>query len=66
VVGYLLAFSFSATLKWLPVQGYTPLAERVTPFLKHSRSRVRPRIPADRFAALQGFVPESNLALTVG
>jgi peptide/nickel transport system permease protein len=35
VVGYLLAFSFSTTLKWLPVQGYTPLAEGVAPFLKH-------------------------------
>ncbi len=25
VVGYVFAFSFSTTLKWLPVQGYTPL-----------------------------------------
>jgi peptide/nickel transport system permease protein len=35
VVGYILAFSFSTTLKWLPVQGYTPLSEGLTSFLEH-------------------------------
>ena len=27
VVGYLLAYVFALQLDWLPVQGYTPLAE---------------------------------------
>jgi len=35
VIGYLLAFTFSSTLKWLPVQGYTPLSEGVGSFLAH-------------------------------
>jgi peptide/nickel transport system permease protein len=33
VVGYLLIFLFSVQLKWLPVQGYTPLAEGIGPWL---------------------------------
>lgn len=35
VVGYLLAFSFSTTLKWLPVQGYSPLSEGFSPYIQH-------------------------------
>jgi len=35
VVGYVFAFSFSTTLKWLPVQGYTPLSDGFGPFLDH-------------------------------
>jgi peptide/nickel transport system permease protein len=35
VVGYVFAFSFSTTLKWLPVQGYTPLSDGFTPFFNH-------------------------------
>jgi peptide/nickel transport system permease protein len=35
VVGYVFAFSFSTTLKWLPVQGYTPLSDGLGPFLDH-------------------------------
>lgn len=35
VVGYVLAFSFSTTLKWLPVQGYSPLSEGISPYLEH-------------------------------
>ena len=35
VIGYLLAFTFSSTLKWLPVQGYTPLSEGAGSFLAH-------------------------------
>jgi peptide/nickel transport system permease protein len=35
VVGYILAFTFSTTLKWLPVQGYTPVSEGLIPFLEH-------------------------------
>jgi peptide/nickel transport system permease protein len=35
VVGYVLAFTFSTTLKWLPVQGYTPPSEGLIPFLEH-------------------------------
>lgn len=35
VIGYLLAFSFSTTLRWLPVQGYTPLSDGLSPFLAH-------------------------------
>jgi peptide/nickel transport system permease protein len=34
VVGYLLAYFFAIVLEWLPVQGYTPLAEGVGPWLK--------------------------------
>jgi peptide/nickel transport system permease protein len=35
VVGYLLIFLFAIELKWLPVQGYTPLAEGVLPWLRN-------------------------------
>jgi peptide/nickel transport system permease protein len=35
VVGYLLAYIFALQLEWLPVQGYTPLAEGFWPFLQH-------------------------------
>ena len=33
VVGYLLIFVFAIQLRWLPVQGYTPIAEGVWPWL---------------------------------
>jgi peptide/nickel transport system permease protein len=33
VVGYVLAFVFALQLEWLPVQGYTPLAEGFWPWL---------------------------------
>ena len=33
VVGYVLAFVFALQLEWLPVQGYTPLAEGFRPWL---------------------------------
>ena len=35
VVGYLLAFVFALQLDWLPVQGYTPLAQGVWPWLRN-------------------------------
>ncbi len=35
VVGYLLAYLFALHLKWLPVQGYRPLADGVGPWLQH-------------------------------
>lgn len=35
VVGYLLIFLFAVQLKWLPVQGYTPIAEGVVPWLRN-------------------------------
>lgn len=35
VVGYVLAYVFALELEWLPVQGYTPLAEGVWPWLKN-------------------------------
>ena len=35
VVGYLLAYIFALNLQWLPVQGYTPLAQGVWPWLKN-------------------------------
>lgn len=35
VVGYLLIFVFAIALKWLPVQGYTPIAEGVVPWLRN-------------------------------
>ena len=34
VIAYLLIFVFSVTLKWLPVQGYSPLANGIVPFLR--------------------------------
>jgi peptide/nickel transport system permease protein len=34
VVGYLLIYVFSIQLRWLPVQGYTPIAEGVWPWLE--------------------------------
>jgi peptide/nickel transport system permease protein len=33
VVGYILAYVFALELEWLPVQGYTPLARGVWPWL---------------------------------
>lgn len=35
VVGYLLAWVFALKLDWLPVQGYTPLAQGFVPWLKN-------------------------------
>jgi peptide/nickel transport system permease protein len=35
VVGYVLAYVFALELEWLPVQGYTPLAEGLWPWLQH-------------------------------
>jgi peptide/nickel transport system permease protein len=34
VVGYLLVFVFAIELRWLPVQGYRPIAEGVWPWLE--------------------------------
>jgi peptide/nickel transport system permease protein len=35
LVAYLLAFVFGLQLEWLPVQGYTPLAQGLWPWLKN-------------------------------
>ncbi len=35
VVGYLLIYVFAITLRWLPVQGYTPLSEGFWPWASH-------------------------------
>src|SRR3954447_19032621 len=35
VVGYLLAFFFALQLEWLPVQGYTPIARGLWPWLEN-------------------------------
>ena len=35
VTGYLLAYIFALELEWLPVQGYTPLAQGFWPFLEN-------------------------------
>jgi peptide/nickel transport system permease protein len=35
VVGYGLVYVFSMQLKWLPVQGYAPIADGVLPFIRH-------------------------------
>lgn len=35
VVGYLLIFLFSIELRWLPVQGYTPIAEGILAWLRN-------------------------------
>ncbi len=35
VVGYILAYCFALRLPWLPVQGYTPLAQGVWPWLQN-------------------------------
>jgi peptide/nickel transport system permease protein len=35
VVGYGLVYLFAMQLKWLPVQGYAPIADGVLPFLRH-------------------------------
>jgi peptide/nickel transport system permease protein len=35
VVGYVLAYVFALQFEWLPVQGYTPLAEGVWPWLQN-------------------------------
>jgi len=35
VVGYQLIFVFAINLKWLPVQGYSPIAEGIVPWLRN-------------------------------
>lgn len=35
VLSYILILVFSTQLRWLPVQGYTPLSEGLWPFLRH-------------------------------
>src|SRR5689334_1977236 len=35
VVGYVLAYIFALELEWLPVQGYTPLAQGIWPWLQN-------------------------------
>jgi peptide/nickel transport system permease protein len=35
LIGYLLIYTFSITLQWLPVQGYVRLSEGVGPWLRH-------------------------------
>ena len=35
VIGYVLAYIFALQLEWLPVQGYTPLAEGFWPWLQN-------------------------------
>jgi peptide/nickel transport system permease protein len=35
VLGYLLILFFATYLRWLPVQGYTPISEGIGPFLRH-------------------------------
>lgn len=35
VVGYLLAYLFALKLQWLPVQGYTPIAKGLWPWLQN-------------------------------
>jgi peptide/nickel transport system permease protein len=35
VVGYILIYVFAIWLRWLPVQGYTPIAEGVIPWLRN-------------------------------
>ena len=35
VVGYLLAYLFALELEWLPVQGYTPIAQGLWPWLQN-------------------------------
>lgn len=35
VVGYVLAYVFALTLEWLPVQGYTPIAQGFWPWLEN-------------------------------
>jgi peptide/nickel transport system permease protein len=35
VVGYLMAYMFALQLEWLPVQGYTPIAQGIWPWLSN-------------------------------
>lgn len=35
VIGYVLAYVFALKLEWLPVQGYTPIADGVWPWLQN-------------------------------
>ena len=35
VVGYILAYVFALQLRWVPVQGFTPLSAGLVPFLKN-------------------------------
>ncbi len=35
VIGYVLAYTFALQLDWFPVQGYTPIAEGIGPWLSN-------------------------------
>lgn len=35
LVGYLLIYQFSIDLRWLPVQGYKPIGDGFTPYVRH-------------------------------
>ena len=64
VVGYLLAFLFASRLHWLPVQGYTPIAGGVWPFL---RNLLLPAAALSMtFCALIATVTRSAMAEVLG
>lgn len=59
VVGYMLAFYFATTLRWLPVQGFTPITEGVVPFL---RNLILPAVTLGlAFSALIARVTRSSM-----
>ena len=59
VVGYLLIFLFAIELRWLPVQGYTPIAEGVVPWL---RNLVLPTVALGlAYVALIARIPRTTM-----
>lgn len=64
VVGYVLAWVFALRLDWLPVQGYTPLAQGVLPWL---RSLVLPVIALGAiYIALIARITRAAMLETLG
>jgi peptide/nickel transport system permease protein len=59
IAGYGLAFVFATNLKWLPVQGFSPLAEGLLPWL---RSLMLPAITLSLvYAAIIGRVTRASM-----
>lgn len=64
VVGYVLIWVFSVKLDWLPVQGYTPLAEGIGKFLQHL---VLPSLAlSTAYVALIGRITRTSIVEVMG
>lgn len=64
VVGYVLIWLFAVKLDWLPVQGYTPLADGIGKFLQHL---VLPSLAlSTAYVALIGRITRTSIVEVMG